>query len=215
MPRITIVAAAVAVLPLALLLSRVEPGPLADRAPPAPQPPGADPPSPSPSPTATPSEVPLAAEATPTPEGAPAAEATPSGVPVTVIEFAPEPLVDAPAAPRPRPARRSPAGRGRGAARPPLHAVVDADGDGLVGAVNLNTASVAELTLLPGMGPKRAQALVQYRERRRLTHSRQVTRVRGIGPGTYRRWRTHIKVRGENTLRRLRKPGGRRRQARS
>lgn len=137
---------------------------------------------------------------------------------MTVMDFTIEPLADPPDAPmvgaRRPPAARTRPGKGprrvRRTPRPPLHEGVDPDGDGLVGAVNLNTASVRELVVLPGMGPKRARALIELRERRRLSHARQVQRIRGVGPKTYRRWRSHIKVRGDNTLRRVKRPGGRR-----
>jgi len=203
MPRITIVAAAVVVLPLALLLSRVSPGPAAAPAS-----------RPRPAAPAPPPEPPLAEPERPPLDFAPMSledDPEPGEPPATVSKAQRPPAPRRPPAPKrpratPRKARRAP---------PSLRAVVDADGDGLVGAVNLNTASLAELVLLPGMGPKRAKAVVEYRERRRLTHSRQVTRVRGIGPRTYRRWRSHIKVHGDNTLRRLGGKGAKRRRSRS
>jgi competence protein ComEA len=54
------------------------------------------------------------------------------------------------------------------------------------GMVNLNTASVAELETLPGIGPVLAQRIVEYRQ----THGRfqvieGVMEVPGIGPATF------------------------------
>ena len=49
--------------------------------------------------------------------------------------------------------------------------------------VNINRATVAELTVLPGIGEKRAQAIVEYREENGLFESiDDLINVRGIGP---------------------------------
>ena len=52
--------------------------------------------------------------------------------------------------------------------------------------INLNTASVDLLGTLPGIGPVRAKAIVDYRERNGPFKSIQdITKVSGIGPATY------------------------------
>jgi len=54
--------------------------------------------------------------------------------------------------------------------------------------INLNTASAAELSLLPGIGPKRAAAIVEYRARfGRFNSLEDLERVSGIGPGVVER----------------------------
>jgi competence protein ComEA len=54
------------------------------------------------------------------------------------------------------------------------------------GLVNLNTASADLLETLPGIGPVRAQAIVDDREQNGLFQSvEEVTRVPGIGSATY------------------------------
>lgn len=50
--------------------------------------------------------------------------------------------------------------------------------------IDLNTASVADLTRLPGIGEKRAQAIVDYRESSGPFQSvEELTEVKGIGEG--------------------------------
>lgn len=60
--------------------------------------------------------------------------------------------------------------------------------------VELNSASVDELCLLPGIGPKKAAAIVAYRERRPFTRVTQLLRVRGIGRKTLRRLKPFVFV---------------------
>lgn len=53
------------------------------------------------------------------------------------------------------------------------------------GAININTASQAELQSLPGIGPSKAVAIIQDRETNgTFAHCGQLTRVRGVGAST-------------------------------
>ncbi len=68
------------------------------------------------------------------------------------------------------------------------------------GVVNINTATADQLTLLPGVGPSRADAIIQARQRRPFRSIQELARVRGIGRATLIRLRPYITVRGETTL---------------
>ncbi len=57
---------------------------------------------------------------------------------------------------------------------------------GAAGLVNINSASVAELDALPGIGPAKAQAIVAYRtEQGPFARTEDLVLVKGIGPSTY------------------------------
>jgi competence protein ComEA len=78
------------------------------------------------------------------------------------------------------------------AAGPPLgHG---ADGDRLV---NINSASVAELTTLPGIGEAKAKAIVDYREAAPFKTVDDLKLVKGIGEKTLEVLRSKITVGGE------------------
>lgn len=63
------------------------------------------------------------------------------------------------------------------------------------GLVNLNTASVAELEALPGIGPTYAERIVSYREEHGPFEScEQVKDVRGIGEVCYEQIVPHITI---------------------
>jgi competence protein ComEA len=69
------------------------------------------------------------------------------------------------------------------------------------GVVNINEASVEELMRLPGIGQRRAEAIIALRERlsgfKRLP---QLMQVRGIGRKTFRRLRPWLALQGPTTF---------------
>ena len=70
----------------------------------------------------------------------------------------------------------------------------------LEGQVNINTAKVADLIRLPGIGPKKAAAIVRLRERKAFTRPVQIRRIKGIGLRTYKKLLPHLTVVGETNL---------------
>ena len=54
------------------------------------------------------------------------------------------------------------------------------------GKVNINSATIQELTTITGIGETRAQAIIDYRtEHGRFSSTEDITNVTGIGAATY------------------------------
>lgn len=68
------------------------------------------------------------------------------------------------------------------------------------GAVNINTASSAELELLPGIGPSIAARIISYRKDHPFAQRNHIMRVKGIGQKTFAKIKDHLVVEGETTL---------------
>jgi competence protein ComEA len=61
--------------------------------------------------------------------------------------------------------------------------------------ININTASLAELDSLPGIGPTTAQKIIDYRQQNGpFLNAEDIINVSGIGPGTYERIKDLITV---------------------
>jgi competence ComEA-like helix-hairpin-helix protein len=60
--------------------------------------------------------------------------------------------------------------------------------------VDLNTADVDALCTLPGIGKKRAESIIRYREKKPFTRVTQLLNIRGIGRKTLRRLRPMLSV---------------------
>ena len=68
-------------------------------------------------------------------------------------------------------------------------------------AVNINTATKAELTSLKGIGEKKAQAIIDYRKKNGDFKSvEDLEKVEGIGPGIMKQIRSQVSVTGKTTI---------------
>lgn len=75
-----------------------------------------------------------------------------------------------------------------------------ADPPAMTGVVNVNTASVEELQLLPGIGESRAQAVVELRKLRGGFKSLdELKEVKGIGDASLERLRPYVRMQGKTT----------------
>jgi competence protein ComEA len=60
--------------------------------------------------------------------------------------------------------------------------------------IDLNRAGVTELTRLPGVGQKKAQAIVAARTKRAFTKPEDVVGVKGLGPAWFAKVKGHLVV---------------------
>lgn len=68
-------------------------------------------------------------------------------------------------------------------------------------AVNINTGSIEQLSLLPRVGPVVAQRIVDFREKNgRFKSLEDLMLVPGVGEKTFELIRPHITLSGETTL---------------
>ncbi|WP_199288043.1 ComEA family DNA-binding protein [Culicoidibacter larvae] len=60
--------------------------------------------------------------------------------------------------------------------------------------ININTASSSELQKIPGVGPAKAQLIVEYRQNKRFESIDELLNISGIGPKTFEKLRDHVTV---------------------
>ena len=66
--------------------------------------------------------------------------------------------------------------------------------------MNVNSATAEELALLPGVGPAKAQAILEYRkEHGAFKRVEDLSEVKGIGDKALERMRPHIALDGKST----------------
>jgi len=73
----------------------------------------------------------------------------------------------------------------------------------MTGVLNVNRATEAELRLLPGIGKRRAQLIVERREKKPFASVDEVGRIKGMR-ALVQRLRSRLTVNGDTTLRPLR-----------
>ncbi len=74
-------------------------------------------------------------------------------------------------------------------------------GDGPTGVVNVNTAEASQLTLLPRIGEKVAQRIIEYRtEHGPFKKATDLMQVKGIGAKTFEGLSDYVTIEGKSTL---------------
>lgn len=76
----------------------------------------------------------------------------------------------------------------------------EASSKALEGQININTASAAELELLPGIGPSIAARIVDYRKDHPFKERNHIMRIKGVGQKTFAKIKDYLTVEGETTL---------------
>lgn len=71
----------------------------------------------------------------------------------------------------------------------------------LSGKLNLNTATVEQLSMLPGVGPSKAERVIDWRKKNGgYKRVQDLRKVKGFGFKTLKKLEPYLDVKGENTL---------------
>lgn len=68
------------------------------------------------------------------------------------------------------------------------------------GKVNLNTATAAQIDLLPGISPQKAKAVIDYRSQKNFSKIEELDEVKGFTPKNIEKLKPYLSVEGPNTL---------------
>lgn len=66
--------------------------------------------------------------------------------------------------------------------------------------VNINTATEEELMRLPGIGARKAEAIVARRDKKKFVRAEELMDIKGIGRGIFKRCKPFVRVAGITTL---------------
>lgn len=69
----------------------------------------------------------------------------------------------------------------------------------ITGTVNINSASVSEIMLLPGVGKSKAEAVIAYRQKSPFKSPQEITKVKGIGPKMFAKIQQYVAIDGTTT----------------
>ena len=70
------------------------------------------------------------------------------------------------------------------------------------GKININTAPWYKLKILPGIGTKKAQAIVKYRKKHPFSKKYEIKKIKGIGKKMYVKIRNYITLTGKTDIKR-------------
>jgi competence protein ComEA len=71
----------------------------------------------------------------------------------------------------------------------------------LVGVVNINTASASDLEMLPGVGPTKAERVVDHRSKRgKFRRVKDLRRVKGFGRKSLTKLAPYLTIKGPTTI---------------
>jgi competence protein ComEA len=76
-------------------------------------------------------------------------------------------------------------------------------GKQVTGVVNLNQATAQQLDLLPGVGAKAAQRIIEHRKKTPFTRPEELVKVKGFGKKKFDKLKVHLAVAGPTTLKAL------------
>jgi competence ComEA-like helix-hairpin-helix protein len=90
-------------------------------------------------------------------------------------------------------------GAGAAAAKVP-EPLLNKKGEVLVGQLNINEATVAQLVELPGIGPVLAERILSARQKKPFRRVEDLLRVKGLGRKRFSKLRAYLRVEGPTEL---------------
>lgn len=68
------------------------------------------------------------------------------------------------------------------------------------GVVNINKATAMELCFLPGIGPKKSEKIIRFRQKKPFKSPKDLLKIKGIGRKSLKKLLPYVTVSGETTL---------------